>query len=191
MKRILILFSAFFLALCVNAQNPSKSAQEILDGRYYKLLIEREVVNRWEKANESFAIGLGGGNGLVDQPKADINSQEVLVSDHWIIVNNDKMTSRIGDILDYQLTGDGDVNKKYRKSANDNIGLREFEITEYKDVAKKNKRNIDLTAYHESGVHFSFKISVTSKGLFNVRVFDKDGNQVREYKGVLDMNYGQ
>ena len=175
MKRIPILFSAFFLALCVNAQNPSKSVQEILDGRYYKLLIEREVVNRWEKANESFAIGLGGGNGLVDQPKADINSQEVLVSDHWIIVNNDKMTSRIGDILDYQLAGDGDVNKKYRKSANDNIGLREFEIT----------------AYHESGVHFSFKISVTSKGLFNLRVFDKDGNQVREYKGVLDMNYGQ
>ncbi len=193
MKRILFLFSAFFFAICGNSQNPSKSVFEILDGRNYRILIEREVVNRWEQSSDSFAIGLGDkkGSKLVERPKADINSQEVIVSDHWIIVNNDKMTSRIGDIMDYQLAGDGDVNKKNRMSANNNIGMREFEITEYKEAAKKNKRNIDIMVSHEYGVHFSFKISVTSKGLVTVRVYDKDDNQVREYKGIVDMSYGQ
>ena len=195
MKHILTLFSAFFLfALCGTAQNPSKSALELLDGRNYKLLIEREVINRWEKSSDSFSIGLideRAATSLVNKPKAEINSQEVLVSDHWIAVNGDKITARIGDILDYQLAGDADVNKKYGNTAADNGKIREFDITEYKEVAKKNKRNIDITAYHDSGVHFNFKISVTSKGIVLVRLYDKAGNQIREYKGVLDMNYGQ
>ena len=195
MKHFLTLLPALLSVLCGSAQNPSKSALEILDGRNYRILIDREVVNRWEPSSESFAIGLGDkGNKsglLYDIPKADINSQEVVISDNWIIVNDDKIISRIGDILDYQLAGDGDVNKKNRMSANDNIGIREFEITEYKEAARKNKRNIDLTVLHDYGVRFSFKLSVTSKGLVNVRVYDKDGNQVREYKGVLDMDYGQ
>ncbi len=191
MKRIIVLFPALFLALCGSAQNPSKSALEVLDGRNYKLLIEREVVNRWEQPSESFAIGLGEGTGLADKPKANINGQEILVTDHWIRVDNDKLTSRIGDILDYQLAGDADVNKKNRNAAADNVGIREFEITDYKEVAKKNKRNIDITAIHKSGVQVSFKIAVTSKGLFNVRVYDKAGNQIREYKGVLDLDYAQ
>jgi len=193
MKRILFLFSAFFLfALGGNAQEPSKSAFEILDGRNYKILIEREVINQWEQPSESFAIGLTSGKTeLVDKVKVGNNAREVIVSDLWIVVDKDKMTTHIGDILNYQLAGDGDVNKKDGYTASNKPEMHEFEITEYREVAKKNKRNLDLTACHNYGVYYTFKISATSKGLINVRVYNKDGDQVREYKGVLDMNYGQ
>ena len=164
MKRIIVLFPALFLALCGSAQNPSKSALEVLDGRNYKLLIEREVVNRWEQPSESFAIGLGEGSGLADKPKANINGQEILVTDHWIRVDNDKLTCRIGDILDYQLAGDGDVNKKNRNAAADNVGIREFEITDYKEVAKKNKRNIDITRSTSPGSRSPSRLPSRPKG---------------------------
>ena len=193
MKRILILISALFLfALGGNAQNPSKSALEVLDGRNYKLLIDREIRNNWGKVSDSFSVGLVHDPAeFSKQPKVAINSEEVPVSDHWIIINGEKITCRIGDILEYQLAGDKDVNKKYRKDVKDNGEILELDITEYKETAKRSKRLIEIISYHKTGVYCAFKISITNKGKAMIRLYDKAGNQIREYKGVLDMDYGQ
>lgn len=189
MKRILILMSALFLfAVAGIAQNPSKSALEVLDGRNYKLLIDREIRNNWGKVSDSFAIGLVTGPAeFTKQPDVAINSEEVVVTNYWLIVNDGKITCRLGNILDYQLAGDKDVNKKDNMDVRKD-GLLEYTVSDYKDVAKKNKRIVTITSYHESGLVCVFEFTFTKKGKVLVRLFDRKGDQIREYKGTLDAN---
>jgi len=189
MKRILILMSALFLfAVAGIAQNPSKSALEVLDGRNYKLLIDREIRNYWGKVSDSFAIGLVTGPAeFSKQPEVAINSAEVVVTNYWLIVNDGKITCRLGNILDYQLAGDKDVNKKDNMDVRKD-GLLEYTVSDYKDVAKKNKRIVTITSYHESGLVCVFEFTFTKKGKVLVRLFDRKGDQIREYKGTLDAN---
>ena len=189
MKRILILMSALFLfAVAGIAQNPSKSALEVLDGRNYKLLIDREIRNNWGKVSDSFAIGLVTGPAeFSKRPEVAINSEEVVVTNYWLIVNDGKITCRLGNILDYQLAGDKDVNKKDNMDVRKD-GLLEYTVSDYKDVAKKNKRIVTITSYHESGLVCVFEFTFTKKGKVLVRLFDRKGDQIREYKGTLDAN---
>ena len=189
MKKIILLFSALFLfALTGNAQHPADSTaslQQILDSRSYRLTVEREVRNNWGNVSDSFAIGFGSAGSY--QPKAAINSEEVIISDHWLVVKDDKVTCRLGNILDYQLAGDKDVNKIHHMDVK-TTDLLEYDITEYQDVVKKNKRIVNITAYHKSGVICLFEFTFSKNGKVLIRLFDKNRDQIREYKGVLDIN---
>lgn len=189
MKKICLLSAVLFLfALSGSARQPADSTasiQQILDSRSYKLTVEREVRNNWGKVSESFAVGLGHDVGL-NRPEAAMNSEEVIVSDHWLVVEGDKITCHLGNILDYQLAGDKDVNKMNSMNVSTK-GLLEYEISSYKDVARKNKRIINIEAYHKSGVLCVFEFTVSKKGKTLIRLFDKKGEQIREYKGVLEI----